>query len=77
MPQWAATLLDEGRCDSWREIDVAAKKPKQTQRDSVGIDWIVLTASAIALSVVVVASAQAGERGLLASIANFVISTDA
>lgn len=56
---------------------MAAKKTKQVERDSIGIDWIVLTVSAIALSVVVVASAQAGERGLLANIASFVISTGA
>ena len=42
-----------------------------------GIDWIVLTATALALAVVVAASIGAGERGLAAHLARGVIASDA
>ena len=44
--------------------------------DAGTVDWIVLTASAIALAVVIAASIQAGEKGLAANLASYVISRD-
>jgi len=44
--------------------------------DAVTFDWIVMTAAAIGLVVVAIASIKAGENGLAASLANYVIPTD-
>ncbi|NNE53310.1 MAG: hypothetical protein HKN30_13040 [Sulfitobacter sp.] len=44
--------------------------------DAGTVDWIVLTASAVALAIVIAASIQAGEKGLVANLASYVISRD-
>lgn len=44
--------------------------------DAVTFDWIVMTAAAIGLVVVAIASIRAGENGLAASLASYVIPAD-
>lgn len=44
--------------------------------DAVTFDWIVMTAAAIGLVIVAIASIRAGENGLASSLASYVIPTD-
>lgn len=44
--------------------------------DAVTFDWIVMTAAAIGLVIVAIASIRAGENGLAASLVSYVIPTD-
>lgn len=53
------------------------EKDKHGKRsDAVTFDWIVMTAAAIGLVIVAIASISAGENGLAASLASYVIPTD-
>jgi hypothetical protein len=50
---------------------------EQKRRTGTGsVDWIVLTATAVALSIVIAASIRAGEGGLAANLASYVTATD-
>lgn len=44
------------------------RKPLQKRRIAARVDWIIPTATAIGLLIVVIASIQAGEQGLIASL---------
>lgn len=47
---------------------------RQDCAGTVGIDWIVLTASVVGLAVVVIASIQAGDDGLAANVSSYFAS---
>jgi hypothetical protein len=48
------------------------KQDTSQKKGAIQVDWIVLTASAIGLAVVILASVQAGEGGLAANVMEFV-----
>lgn len=51
------------------------KERPNEKASGVTFDWIVMTAAAIGLVVVAIASIRAGENGLAASLASYVIPT--
>ncbi|MCZ4256306.1 hypothetical protein O4H53_12215 [Sulfitobacter sp. G21635-S1] len=56
-----------------------AKRDKTEKKDSGSrkVDWIVLTVSLVGFLIVVAASIQAGEAGLVASLGHYVTATAA
>lgn len=56
-----------------------AKRDKTEKKETAPrkVDWIVLTVSLVGLLIVIAASIQAGEAGLVASLGSYVITTAA
>lgn len=52
-------------------------KPKKEGDDPRKVDWIVLTVSLLGVVIVIAASIQAGEAGLVASLGHYVVTSAA